>query len=225
MTMFGLFCNRNILSYLFGLITNSENESNNWPTPFLSYCPPELRSPSFFLCTFILQSLLMLTSISEAFVTINLVCLSSERVLADFQTLFILLDDFADVYPDLDVYNVHSDNMSQVNQCKNIDYNHKTETTNLRRDMALIVRCHQTLCRNFRVTFKASEGMISMLNMVSMLFSCSAAYLLLTVDDFNKRVNFTVSFIVVGLATFFSYHNGQRVFNQDTYQKFIKLLL
>ncbi|XP_039291470.1 uncharacterized protein LOC120353054 isoform X2 [Nilaparvata lugens] len=38
---------------------------------------------------------------------------------------------------------------------------------------------------------------------------------MMKVDDFNKRVNFAVTFIVVGLATFFAYHNGQRVFNQN----------
>ncbi|XP_039285047.1 uncharacterized protein LOC120351490 isoform X2 [Nilaparvata lugens] len=204
--------NRNIIIHFSGL-TTPENESIDWPTPLLSYCSPELKSPIFFLYFYSFHSLTVSIYFTEGFVIVFLVTLSIERLLADFDILIILLDDLVQVSLEPGL-NADSNNSSQGIDQQNIS--HSTEkTVHLREDVAHIVHHHQTLNRNFIVCADGSGYMISMINIVIMIYCCTMAYLMLTTKDLKKRMNFALSFVLVSLTIFSAYHNGQRILNQN----------
>ncbi|XP_039285481.1 uncharacterized protein LOC120351643 [Nilaparvata lugens] len=205
--------NRNIIIHFSGLIT-PENESIDWPTPLLSYCSPELKSPIFFLYFYTFHSLTVSIYFTEAFLIVFLVTLSIERLLADFDILIILLDDLIQVSLEPGL-NADSNNSSQaIDQQNNIS--HFTEKpVHLREDMAHIVHHHQTLYRNFRLCADGSGYMISIINIEIMIYCCTMAYLVLTTNDLRKRMIFALSFVLVSLTIFYAYHNGQRILNQN----------
>ncbi|XP_039283210.1 uncharacterized protein LOC111052031 [Nilaparvata lugens] len=187
--------NRNVFNYLTGIINN--DDSNVWPTPYVSHCPSLLRSPVFFLYTYFLHTILMSIFMMEALFVIMLVFLSTETIISDFGTLHILLGHLTNNYPDL------------------IKQNCIAQSSSLRKDMSRIIQFHQTMIKNFEVCIKGSGLMISVVNLVIMLYCCSIAYLMLTTTDLKKRLNFAMSFLLVTLTIFSIYQNGQRIYNQN----------
>ncbi|RZF36657.1 hypothetical protein LSTR_LSTR016993, partial [Laodelphax striatellus] len=89
---------KNFLNYLLGIRAYDKNQ---WPTPFL-YPKPEsqFQSTTFIMYVYALHALTLSTICSEGYVMLTTVCVSTERVLGDFQTLYLLLDNFSKDYPD-----------------------------------------------------------------------------------------------------------------------------
>ncbi|XP_039295122.1 uncharacterized protein LOC111050107 [Nilaparvata lugens] len=195
--------NRNILNQLIGLESHS-NEYTSLPTPYLSYCLPDFKSPVFFVYAYSLHILLVMALNCEGFVAHCSVYLAIERVLADFETLYMLLDDIVHEY-DEDESSTEQFSFAQQ----------QSKMTKLRNDMARVVRCHQTINRNFRIVTECSEWVVTSINTTVILYCIVMAYFFLTSDDLKKRLNFGSFFIVINLAAFFFFHNGQRIFNQN----------
>ncbi|RZF35481.1 hypothetical protein LSTR_LSTR013324 [Laodelphax striatellus] len=72
-------------------------KTKDWPTPFVYWCPSWLDSSfAFFVFIFSFQGLLLAFVAIEAFCIQLSVCLATEKVLADFETIYMLLKDLAD---------------------------------------------------------------------------------------------------------------------------------
>ncbi|RZF47697.1 hypothetical protein LSTR_LSTR005714 [Laodelphax striatellus] len=206
-----LCVNKNMATYF---LTSVNYEPTSWPTAQLTYHPPQFNSLLFFLYLYFLYGLLMTIFVLDAFTIIILVCLSTEKILSDFQTLYTFLADLACDFADTDHLNIRP-----MSSCSGRDLTKqqvclKQSAYYLRKDMARIVHCHQNLIRNFKTFVHNSEFEHSVIVVTIMLYSCTVAYFMLTSNDILKRVTFATMFGIMNICVFAVFFNGQRIFNQ-----------
>ncbi|XP_039277444.1 uncharacterized protein LOC111043634 isoform X2 [Nilaparvata lugens] len=60
-----------------------------------------------------------------------------------------------------------------------------------------------------------SKFMLTITNLVIMLYSCMLAYLVLKTDDLEKVTIYGAMFVFINLTVFSAHHNGQRLSNQN----------
>ncbi|XP_039292531.1 uncharacterized protein LOC120353324 [Nilaparvata lugens] len=127
--------NRNLVSSLMTK-TSDNKESKDWPTPFVYWCPSGYDSLLFFILVYIFQGVQLSIMCFQGYFTEVLVCLATEKVLADFETIILLLEGIANDYPHLDYLQPQFQNGALDDD--------------LKKYMKLIVQCHQTLNRKFK---------------------------------------------------------------------------
>ncbi|XP_039298737.1 uncharacterized protein LOC120354862 isoform X1 [Nilaparvata lugens] len=128
------------------------------------------------------------------------VCLATERVLADYETIGFLLEELVKDFPDE----------------RDIDGNCEGQNMKmLREDMRRIVWCHQSLNRNFKNCAENSAFPILMTTCVMCVDTCMNIYILLEADDLETIINYAVICVFINVTIFFSYNTGQRISNQS----------
>ncbi|XP_039298738.1 uncharacterized protein LOC120354862 isoform X2 [Nilaparvata lugens] len=101
------------------------------------------------------------------------VCLATERVLADYETIGFLLEELVKDFPDE----------------RDIDGNCEGQNMKmLREDMRRIVWCHQSLNRNFKNCAENSAFPILMTTCVMCVDTCMNIYILLESDIFRQSL-------------------------------------
>ncbi|XP_039299911.1 uncharacterized protein LOC120355503 [Nilaparvata lugens] len=181
------------------------DESSRLLTPFLLYRLQQQTSESsataFFIYAYCLHVLAVVSICSEGYVVVSTACLSSEKLLGDFETFFLLLDcltnDFSDSSTD------HVD-----------DHSLGSKEANLRKDMALVVRCHQNINRKFRIC--AANSAFAITATIAVFVNDSVfAFFMLKAKSAKRAVSFALMLIVENVTMFLIYQNGQRIFNQN----------
>ncbi|RZF34805.1 hypothetical protein LSTR_LSTR014717 [Laodelphax striatellus] len=212
---FAIICvltvNKNMATYFF---TSVDYEPTSWPTAQLTYHPPQFNSLLFFLYLYFLHGLLITIFVLDAFTIIILVCLSTEKILSDFQMLYTFLADLACDYAD-------TDHLSNIMSSSGRDLTKqqvcllKQSAYYLRKDMGRIVHCHQNLIKNFKTLVHNSEFEHSVIVVTMVLYSCTVAYSMLMSNDILKKVTFAAIFGIMNICMFLVFFNGQRIFNQN----------
>ncbi|XP_039296221.1 uncharacterized protein LOC120354079 [Nilaparvata lugens] len=199
---------KNFLNYILGIRTYLDDDTNRWPTPFLYPIPEfQFRSTIFLLYVYSLHALTLSTICSEGYIMLTTVCVSTERVLADFETLYLLLDNFSEDFNE-------EASMGEFHK-KHIEIDCKTKDERLKADMRRIVNCHQSINRNLNICAKNSAFVVSVAIAVIVADSCSNAFFMLKTTDVKKAVISTSMFIIENMTMFFLYQNGQRIYNQN----------
>ncbi|XP_039295570.1 uncharacterized protein LOC111046124 isoform X2 [Nilaparvata lugens] len=245
-SMFMLFLclgviNRNVFNTMLGMKPGSKG-SEGWMTPFPSHTPPDSDPSAFFVYAFTLQTLIVVVLGTEGFFIQNTVCLSTDRIVADFETIYLLLDDLTRDFGgeregemcgtmgerEEEMYGRMGEREEEmygnIEDREGVIYRkiadreeemYKIDEVALKKDMHRIVKCHQNLLRNFRLCATNSAFSMSVLNLVILNDSCYNAYFMLTSNDVKRTVYYGVLFTLVNLTVFFVYRNGQRIFNQN----------
>ncbi|XP_039278878.1 uncharacterized protein LOC120350302 [Nilaparvata lugens] len=195
------FVARHFLNDLMGIVETPAG-SQRWLTPLLVYRTPqpsESTTTAFFVYTFCVHSFVLFTICSEGYAIFTTVCLSTEKLLGDFETLYVLLECLTNDFADSSIH--HS--------------NHHRYKSNLRKDMALVVRCHQNINRKFRICAANSAFVIPATIAFVGNDSFANAFFMLKSKSVKRALSFAFMFILENITLFFIYNNGQRIFNQN----------
>ncbi|XP_022193728.2 uncharacterized protein LOC111051509 [Nilaparvata lugens] len=200
--------NRHLLSSLFE--GSSElGKTRDWPTPFVYWCPAGYNTFTFFLFMYTFQSLmLLLCTISGGSVEI-IVFLATEKVLADFETIVLLLDKITTEFPDFDFG--EASGSPQTKQMNTL----LTMNEELKRDMSIIVQCHQALNRNFKDCAEIPAFGILMNTFIISLDTIFNVYLMLKAQDLITSINYAAASFFINLIGFFRFHTGHGIVDQN----------
>ncbi|RZF44968.1 hypothetical protein LSTR_LSTR001929 [Laodelphax striatellus] len=181
-------------------------ESGDWPTPHVSYTPAGLESWSFFCYLFSSQVLAVIGFCMEGYLMECCIWMPTEKLIADFETIYILLDDLAVDFP------VKNENLKEPTNSKIVPI---TKIETLKADMRRVIACHQKISRNFRVC--ADNATFTIITVTSMIVieACFNAYRTLQSNTLKEAVNFAILFVLVNLLLLFIFNNGQRLSNQN----------
>ncbi|XP_039290259.1 uncharacterized protein LOC120352667 isoform X2 [Nilaparvata lugens] len=172
-----IFCGflvKHLFNDLMGIAEVSD-ESRRWLTPFLIYRvpqPSETSSTSFFVYAYCLHGFFLLVICLEGFVIYAAVCLSTEKLLGDFETFYVLLECLTNDFSECSGQHVN---------------NHHFESI-LRKDLAIVIGCHQNLNRKFKIC----AGNSALVVLASIIFvgndSFFNAYFMLKNDKLRKHL-------------------------------------
>ncbi|RZF36585.1 hypothetical protein LSTR_LSTR010696 [Laodelphax striatellus] len=195
--------NRNLFSSLLGGTADTKNSL----TPFVYWCPAGYDSFTYFTLIYIFHSVLLLFMAFQGFFIEVTVYLATEKVLADFETIFLLLDDIATNFSEIELMGETRQSDEEL-ELYNLD-------SNLRRDMSLIVKCHQNFNRNFKdcADFSAYGILVNTFNIsIDTVFNI---YLMMKAEDLRTSINYGVASFLVNLLGFFRFHTGNKIVNQN----------
>ncbi|XP_039292094.1 uncharacterized protein LOC111064380 isoform X2 [Nilaparvata lugens] len=137
------------------------------------------------------------------------VYLATEKILADFETIFLLLDDIATNFSMLEFVDGSSENPTDQQQTFiALDFN-------LKRDMSRIIKCHQNFNRNFKdcADFSAYGILVNTLNIsIDTVFNI---YRMMKAEDLSTSLNYAVASFLVNLLGLFRFHTGNKIVNQN----------
>ncbi|XP_039276946.1 uncharacterized protein LOC120349851 isoform X2 [Nilaparvata lugens] len=188
------YIGRNAFNQLFEEKSNSEK---SWPTLYNYWCPPGYDSFYVFLMLEMLHIYVFSFSLSEAFCFMLSTCLATERVLADFETIYLLIDEM-------------SENFGE----RNFDLSAE-KRLDLRNYMALLVQCHQKLNRNFKYCADYTAfGTLAITFPIS-VDTVISIYTMMKASNVKIMANYAVACVFVNLIILFCYHNGQKIVNQN----------
>ncbi|RZF34452.1 hypothetical protein LSTR_LSTR013022 [Laodelphax striatellus] len=159
--LFLIFCgyfSKHFLNQMVGIEAQSEeNGQKRWPTPFL-YPIPQTYSSSYLIYTYTIHVIMLASACYEGYVILITVSLSTEKVLADFETMYMLIEYVTKDFPD------SSRNSYRESHRLYEETNISKSEANLRGDMAQLVRCHQIICRTKSCvnTWQSFHGRISL---------------------------------------------------------------
>ncbi|RZF40288.1 hypothetical protein LSTR_LSTR012591 [Laodelphax striatellus] len=124
---------------------SEENGQKRWPTPFL-YPIPQTYSSSYVVYTYTLHIILLAPVSYQGYLMITSVTLSTEKVLADFETMYMLIELVTKDFHSSSRNSYRESHRQLVYEETNIG---KSEA-NLRVILARIVRCHQIIHRKIQ---------------------------------------------------------------------------
>ncbi|RZF32057.1 hypothetical protein LSTR_LSTR005961 [Laodelphax striatellus] len=137
------YLSKHFLNQMVGIEAQSEqNGQKRWPTPFL-YPIPQTYSSSYLVYIYTLHIIILASASYQGYLMITSVTLSTEKVLADFETMYMLIEYVTKDFPDSSRISYKESHRQLVYEETNI----KKSEANLRGDMARIVRCHQIIYR------------------------------------------------------------------------------
>ncbi|XP_039290220.1 uncharacterized protein LOC111044210 isoform X2 [Nilaparvata lugens] len=196
------FVVRYIFSELLG--TTLEDKSRGFPTPLVTYNPSDFDQISFFLYIFALQSFLMLFLALEAFSGYALLWLCVKKIMTDFETIYILLNEIEKDYPgftiddylkrmrlrEKELSDGHVESMEEdmrIESCRKFFWRDGVDREeNLRKDMGLIVKFHQNLNRNQDDCARVSGYSILVISFLVALDTCFNIFLMLQNEIFRQ---------------------------------------
>ncbi|XP_039291639.1 uncharacterized protein LOC120353090 isoform X2 [Nilaparvata lugens] len=167
---------KNLIKYIMLDKTKSENSDAIWPTPYLSYLPPEFDKLSFLIYLCFLHAFLLMIYVSEGILIFCSFNLTTEKLLADFEIFYILVDNLN--------RNFSYDYESQ----ENIYSIYTPLMVDLRRDMRRIVCFHQNINRNFTICANNTAFGICIVNVALMSYGCTVAYFMLTNEVLRRTL-------------------------------------
>ncbi|RZF36375.1 hypothetical protein LSTR_LSTR002971 [Laodelphax striatellus] len=181
-------------------------ESGDAPTPNVSYTPAGLESLCFFCYLFSSQLLTVTVFFMECYLLESCLWMPTEKLIADFETIYILLEDLAVDFP------VKNENLKGPTNPKMVSI---TKIATLKADMRRVIACHQKICRNFRVCADNANSTTITITSLAVIESCFNAYRTLQSQTLKEAVNFVMLFGLVNLMILYLFNNGQRLFNQN----------
>ncbi|XP_039292125.1 uncharacterized protein LOC120353251 [Nilaparvata lugens] len=81
--------------------------------------------------------------------------------------------------------------------------------------MMRIVRCHQSLIRNFKDCEMSSGFALILISLVVFIDTCTEFYVVMKADNLKTSLNYGMSSLLVNLAVLYPYHTGQRIADQN----------
>ncbi|RZF49052.1 hypothetical protein LSTR_LSTR013947 [Laodelphax striatellus] len=200
--MYCAFCFRNAISHYFGF--NDVQFPPSAVTPFLWFTEVKLEFSIHFTFVYVLQVWHLTVCHVELYLLQMAVCLPIERILADYEIIYILLDDFGERYSD-----------SAVKYGNQDDTEENKKMSCMKEDMARIVKCHQHICRNYRILAGNAAYLLFVIVLFVTIDSCFSYYLMLKAHVFKKAMKAALYSTSINVALFYIYHNGQKIINQN----------
>ncbi|XP_039281841.1 uncharacterized protein LOC111062280 isoform X2 [Nilaparvata lugens] len=196
------------------LTEDTNDETQDWPTPFVYWCPEGYDNYTFFLLIYTLHAILLLIMGMEGFCLQVSTCLAIERVIADFETINMLLRDMVDDFPDDEDY-VDDQSVADESDIQVYRGDNCREKQDLRGDMGRIVRCHQKLNRNFKECAESCTYGIFSLSFIVCVDSVLSIFIMLKAVDLKTKVMFAITTLSANLLLLLIYGIGQRIINQN----------
>ncbi|XP_039292121.1 uncharacterized protein LOC120353248 [Nilaparvata lugens] len=206
------FINKSLFNELLRYSIGLERNSIDLPAPYAYWSPTHVNQFEFFVYIYIFQSLMIFIYTIETYCIQISVSLATERLLADFGTIFILIEHLSKDFPEFEI----TDRIRhETHQQDNENYNVRAQHENLKRDMSRIVRCHQRLIRNFKDCETNAGYAIIVISLVIFTNSCVDFFIILKGDNLMTKINYGVSCILINLVILYPYNTGQRIANQN----------
>ncbi|RZF46158.1 hypothetical protein LSTR_LSTR012139 [Laodelphax striatellus] len=198
------YIGRNAFNQLFEEKSGAEK---NWPTLYNYWCPPGYDTIHLFLLLEAFHIYVFSFCLAEAFCFMVSTCLATERVLADFQTIYLLIEDMSEHFRERNL---------QLDSKSCMQSNHNCFLmSDLRNYMALLIQCHQKLYRNFKYCADyTAYGTLAITFPIS-VDTVISIYTMMKATNVKIMVNFAVACVFVNLIILFCYHNGQKIVNQN----------
>ncbi|RZF36581.1 hypothetical protein LSTR_LSTR010692 [Laodelphax striatellus] len=192
------------------LLEGKNTSERKWPTPYIYWCPPGYDSYYIFIFLEILHIYVFSFMLAEAFCLMLSTCLATERVLADFQTIYMLIEDLSENFMERHIE--FNQNYLQSNQ--EIECDSKNVMRDLENYMSLLIQCHQKLNSNFKYCAEYSAfGTLAITFPIS-VDTVISIYTMMKATNVKVFVNFAVACFFINLIILFCYHNGQKIVNQ-----------
>ncbi|XP_039292079.1 uncharacterized protein LOC120353234 [Nilaparvata lugens] len=193
------------------LLEGKNRAERKWPTPYIYWCPPGYDSFYIFVLLEILHIYVFSFMLAEAFCFMLSTCLATERVLADFQTIYMLIEDLSESFIERDI----GFDMNSLQSNQEIDYDSRNMMRDLENYMTLLIQCHQKLNSNFKYCSEYSAfGSLAITFPIS-VDTVISIYTMMKATNVKIFVNFAVACFFINLIILFCYHNGQKIVNQN----------
>ncbi|XP_039285598.1 uncharacterized protein LOC120351693 [Nilaparvata lugens] len=207
------FCAASTLVVRFSILrlleSDPEDRLRGFPTPYVSYIPPEFDQLSFVAYIFILHFLMMISFTFEGFTAYTALLQSVKKLLSDYENIYILLDDIKHS-PSSSQEKEFTSNEKQIQRVDNVN-----DEEDLRKKMRLIVNYHHYINRSFEKCVRCSEYPLTVFSFLMIMDSCINIYFMMQARNPNVAMSLGSSFLLNNSILLLCYYSGQQISNQN----------